>query len=241
MYNHRHVIAIVNPKGGTGKTTLALNLAAGLALENCDVEALDADSKQKALWKHSIRANQLFSTRILVEMSHYSSLSEKYSVSTAHSSQEKYLIIDTGSNTESDLLESIFIDSDLVLTPFPADITNLDALESFFEHTVQTLKHNPDLKIRLLPRESYPQDLAFFEVLGYFQSSLMPSLQEKGLNLEIWPLMAQYSPLFMEALQQRGSIFTLSTPTAEKDKHAMKGITLYVREEIRRAFEEDTQ
>ena len=42
------IIAVVGNKGGTGKTTLALNLAAGLAIRGDSVVIVDADPQQSA-------------------------------------------------------------------------------------------------------------------------------------------------------------------------------------------------
>jgi chromosome partitioning protein len=42
------IIAVVGNKGGTGKTTLALNLAAGLAQRGDSVVIVDADPQQSA-------------------------------------------------------------------------------------------------------------------------------------------------------------------------------------------------
>ena len=43
------IIAIVNEKGGAGKTTTSMQLAAGLALEGLRVLVVDSDPQQTAM------------------------------------------------------------------------------------------------------------------------------------------------------------------------------------------------
>lgn len=51
------VIALLNQKGGAGKTTLALHLAAGLCERGCKVQVIDADPQGSALDWLAMRAN----------------------------------------------------------------------------------------------------------------------------------------------------------------------------------------
>ena len=57
--NYMHSILIANPKGGSGKTTLATNLAGYLAQQNQRVVMLDLDQQKSSLDWLSLRAHEL--------------------------------------------------------------------------------------------------------------------------------------------------------------------------------------
>jgi len=51
------IITVGNTKGGVGKTTLAVNIAAARAIQGKDVLLIDADRQETAQTAISIRAN----------------------------------------------------------------------------------------------------------------------------------------------------------------------------------------
>lgn len=54
------IIGLFNQKGGVGKTTVAVNIAAGLSLNNHRVFLLDADPQGSVLQWHAIQAHPAF-------------------------------------------------------------------------------------------------------------------------------------------------------------------------------------
>ena len=54
------IISFVNQKGGVGKTTSAINVAASLKRRNYDVKFIDADPQGSATQWHTVENNNAF-------------------------------------------------------------------------------------------------------------------------------------------------------------------------------------
>lgn len=128
------VIGVLNPKGGSGKTTLVTNLARGLQLEELDVLLVDTDPQQTATDWHKRAENGdlpnvvgITSTKALE--GEIGRLSGSYDA----------VIIDGSAKTEGMTGASVSV-SDVVLIPVqpsPADIWGAKDL-------VDTLRGAPD-------------------------------------------------------------------------------------------------
>jgi chromosome partitioning protein len=116
------VIGVINQKGGVGKTTTSVNLAAGLSSMGYEVKLIDGDPQASALdWNAARQADSLFPVIGLPR-------------ATIHKDIEKigrgfdFVIID-GPPRVTDLARSVIMASDLVIIPVqpsPYDIWGSD-------------------------------------------------------------------------------------------------------------------
>ncbi|EKE09695.1 MAG: hypothetical protein ACD_16C00121G0017 [uncultured bacterium] len=117
------VLAIISQKGGTGKTTLALNLAVASELSGNPAAVFDLDPQASSMsWKdnrpdESPAVVSLHSARI----THY--------LDTARQSGAKLVIFDTAPHSQKDALEAAQA-SDLILIPCKPSLIDLRAISS---------------------------------------------------------------------------------------------------------------
>ena len=104
------ILALLNQKGGVGKTTLAIHLAAALALKGRSVLLVDADPQGSALdWAAARQADPLFSVVGLPKNNLHKEI-------PAHAAKYDHIIID-GPPRVNELARAAILASDMVLIP----------------------------------------------------------------------------------------------------------------------------
>lgn len=104
------ILALLNQKGGVGKTTLAVHIAAALAIKGRSVLLVDADPQGSALdWSATRQADPLFSVVGLPKNNLHKEI-------PAHAAKYEDVIID-GPPRVNELARAAILASDMVLIP----------------------------------------------------------------------------------------------------------------------------
>jgi len=122
------IIAITATKGGSGKTTIAVNLAVGFTKKGYDVCIVDADKGQISC-KHWAEYRSDDKEHVPVIQ-----VPEKKFIRDVKELSKRYdLIIIDGRPTESDHTDRITMVSDIVIVPVKFGLYELRALENYFD------------------------------------------------------------------------------------------------------------
>lgn len=136
------IISFVNQKGGVGKTTTAINLAAGLARKNYSVALVDADPQGSAARWHAVENNQAFE---VVAMPESLSRDDIHLLAAGMD----YLIIDSPPG-KTGTAHAILENSDLTVIPVSPSSLDIWSCEGTLEMIGEARRHNPKLTARLL-------------------------------------------------------------------------------------------
>jgi chromosome partitioning protein len=165
------IIAVVNQKGGAGKTTLAMLLAGSLADAGHKVLVADADSQNTAL--------------------HWSGMGEGYPAEVEDLSGEEgklhkalrrrrddydYIVIDSPPAAAAPVTLSALRIADLALVPVIPSPLDLWASVRIREAIAHAREKNPELRARLVVNQMQPNTVLAREVLGMLPEFGIPLL-----------------------------------------------------------------
>lgn len=139
------IVTIGSNKGGTGKTTTAINIAVALAVSGKDVCLVDADfQRSSSKWYHDRQDLEKQTSITLVEK--YDNIS-----STIEGLNKKfdYIIVDVAGRNSREMITSLSV-SDILIAPHQASQLDLDTIQELQEQITKIKDLNPVLKSYVL-------------------------------------------------------------------------------------------
>ena len=142
------IISFVNQKGGVGKTTTAINIAASLRRKNFSVVFVDADPQGSAIQWHAVENNTAF------EIMHHPGSVDASDMDELSRSYD-FVIIDAPPAIGG-IARSILAVSDLAIVPLSPSSLDVWSCWGTLEMIEEARQSNPDLQVRLLINRKIP-------------------------------------------------------------------------------------
>ena len=142
------IISLVNQKGGVGKTTAAINIAAGLKRKNHKVMFIDTDPQGSATQWHAVEGNNAFDILHRPEPVNRIEIEEL-------SQNCDYLVIDAPPAL-GDISKSVLAVSDLPIIPLSPSALDIWSCRGTIEMIEEVRPENPDMKVKLLINRKIP-------------------------------------------------------------------------------------
>jgi chromosome partitioning protein len=167
------IIAVVNQKGGAGKTTLAMLLAGSLADRGKRVLVADADVQNSALHWSLVRVGTPFPAAVM----DYSGEENKLHKALRKRAHEfDYIVIDSPPAATALVTASALRVAHLALVPVIPSPLDVWASVRIREAIDLARNKNPELEARLVVNQMQPNTLLAREVLGMLPEFGIPLL-----------------------------------------------------------------
>jgi chromosome partitioning protein len=142
------IISFVNQKGGVGKTTSAINVAASLKRRNYAVKFIDADPQGSASRWQAVESNNAF------EVVHHPEPISKIDIEQLSQSCD-FLVIDAPPAI-GDITKSILAVTDLSIIPLSPSSLDIWSCRGTLDMVDEAQVENPDLNVKLLINRKIP-------------------------------------------------------------------------------------
>ena len=189
-------ILIANPKGGSGKTTLATNLAGYFSSQNRKVSLLDLDKQQSSIGWLKRRPDHLAKINGLSDRS---ALSKK--------SNADVIIIDSPAGIRGEKLSDAVKEADWVIVPMQTSTYDINATQEFIDI--------------LKAEKAVRKERTFVAMLGMRVASRTKAAENLAQYLEDsgFPVIGNLrnAQIYAHTAEQGISIFEMSLYKAKKD------------------------
>lgn len=142
------IISLVNQKGGVGKTTAAINLAASLKRKNHSLVFIDADPQGSAIQWHAVEDNKAF------EIKHHPGTIYQHEIKELAQKYD-YVVIDAPPAL-GDTTRSILAVTDLAVIPLSPSPLDVWSCWKTLELIKEVQQQNTKLKSKLLISRKIP-------------------------------------------------------------------------------------
>ena len=142
------IISFVNQKGGVGKTTSAINIAASLKRRNYEVKFIDADPQGSASHWQAVESNNAF------EIVHHPQPLSKSDIEELSQNCD-FLVIDAPPAI-GDITKSILAVTDLSIIPLSPSSLDIWSCKGTLDMIDEAQVENPDLDVKLLINRKIP-------------------------------------------------------------------------------------
>ena len=142
------IISLVNQKGGVGKSTTAINLAASLTRKNCKLVFIDTDPQGSAVRWHAIENNQAFEIKHHPRPINHQDLNEL-------AWDYDHVVIDAPP-ANGDITQSILAVTDLAIIPLSPSPVDMWSCDKTLDMINEQKGHNAGLKSKLLVCRKIP-------------------------------------------------------------------------------------
>ena len=167
------IIALVSQKGGSGKTTVAMQLAAGLALRGYDVAVADLDPQESASrWVESAAAGTPFPVQLIRLLGDTDKMERALRPVARHAD---FVVLDCPPSIEHPHTANALDLCDLALVPVVPSPTDLWSTRAIEKLILNRMKERPKLLGALLPNRVMRTALAA-DVLEVMRDFALPVL-----------------------------------------------------------------
>ena len=170
-----YIIAVANQKGGSGKTTVSMNLAVALKKRGYEVLVIDADQQMSAMmWAARMKKRGRFpvevktladrNKEIHTQLRDYATHKEAKDLGEDEKNYH-FIIVDCPPSADSPLTNRVMPLSDLVLIPMVVGVLDMWATKKIRETVLTARDFNKDLIARVVMNKGKPQTNLTREVI----------------------------------------------------------------------------